>query len=167
MKGVRKYSSPFILYGFTLLIIFLFQGFSLLTILINIGYGVVGLYIVVIGYIYLRFFTEKRKIKQEFVTPYYQKKVKLDDIGLTLIREELTPKLMEQFVYEVMGNNNNSRLIAEIEHTNARDFLESKKMKNLVDKTDFFEEEGKGPSRSENSKVTSTLIEKYSSFLED
>jgi len=167
MKDLRKFSSPFIFYGFTLLIIFLFQEFQLLTILINIGYGVVGLYIIVIGYIYLRFFTEKRQIKQEFATPYYQKKVKLDDTGLALIREELTPKLMEQFAYEVMGDNNHSSVIAEIEQTNARDFLESKKMKNLVDRTDFFEEEGGSPRRSENSKVKRTLIEKYSSFLED
>jgi len=167
MKDVRKFSSPFILYGLTLLLVFLFQGFPLLIILINIGYGVVGLYIVVIGYVYLRFFTEKRQIKQEFAIPYYQKEVKLDDTGLTLIREELTPKLMEQFVYEIMGNNNNSSVIAEIKQTNAQDFLESKKIKNLVDKTDFFEEKGEKPGRSENSKVKSTLIEKYSSFLED
>jgi len=167
MKNLRKFSSPFILYGFALLIIFLFQKFSILIILINVGYGVVGLYIVIIGYIYLRFFKEKRQIKQEFATPFYQKKIELDDTDLTLIREELTPKLMEQFTYEVMGNNNNSSVIAEIEQTNARYFLESKKMKNLVDNTDFFEEEGGSPRRSENSKVKSTLIEKYSSFLED
>ncbi len=167
MKNIRTFSSPFILYGFALLIIFLFQKFSIIIILINIGYGVVGLYIVIIGYIYLRFFKEKRQIKREFATPYFQKKIELDDIDLTLIREELTPKLMEQFAYEVMGNNTHSRVIAEIEQTNASYFLESKKMKNLVDNTDFFEEEGGRPRRSENTKVKSTLIEKYSSFLED
>ena len=167
IKEVRKFSSPFIVYGFILLLTILFQGFSLLTLLINIGYGVVGLYLVVLSYIYLQFFIQKKQIRQEFLTPYYKRKLDLDDSSLRLIREELTPKLMEQFTYEILGKNTQSRVVAEVEQTTSRDFLESKKIKKEVDETEFFEEESGKVSSFESPKIKNTLIEKYSSFLED
>jgi hypothetical protein len=166
MKHIRIASSPFIVYGAFFLLIFLFQGFSLLPLIINMGYGVVGLYMIVIGYIYLKLYTNKKEIKQEFATPYYKRDLGIDDDSLLLVKENLTPKLMEQFGYEILGKNSDSAVIEKIEDENARNYLTQKIMKKSVEGAELFEEDISKPA-TRKPKIDSNSMEKYSSFLED
>lgn len=166
MKNIRIGSSPFIFYGFTLLLIFLCQGFSLLPLLINIGYGVVGLYMVVIGYIYVGLYRQKKQIKEEFATPYYLRDLGVDEESLLLINEKLTSILMEQFGYEILGKNPDSAVIKKIEHDNTRSYLSQKIIRKQVEGAELFEEDISKPE-IRRPKINSESIEKYSSFLED
>ncbi|MFW9901418.1 MAG: helix-hairpin-helix domain-containing protein [Candidatus Thorarchaeota archaeon] len=167
MKEIRVVSVPFIIYGFIFLLIFLFQRFSLLSLLINIGCGVVGLYIVVIGYIYLKLTHQKKEIKQQFAVPYYKRDLGLNDERLYLIRQQFTPKLMEQFGYEILGKGSDSALMEKVEQENVENYLTDKAMKRQLEQSKLFEEETTPYSDSPRPNISPEAIDKYSSFLED
>ncbi|MFX0001302.1 MAG: helix-hairpin-helix domain-containing protein [Candidatus Hermodarchaeota archaeon] len=166
MIEIRIASTPFIVYGFVLLLIVLFQGFSLLKLVINLGYGIISLYTIIIGYIYIKYNKHKGHIKQLFATPYYQRDLGLDETSLVLINERFPPKLMEQFGYEILGKNPDSPILKKIEKDNARLYHMDKVMKKKVEQVKLFEEDMSEPDAHEL-KVKNDLIDKYSSFLED
>ncbi len=168
MEDLRKYSAPFMLYGFGFLLILLFQWYSVLSFLINLGYGVISLYIVVIGYIYLKLYNQKSELRREFSTPYYQKKLNFDETNLILINEELSPRFMEQFVYECIERDNDFNIVKKIEQKNAENFLRNKLSKKKIDDSQLFELETSSQSvETKESQLKDKLVEKYSSFLED
>jgi len=162
MNYVKYSSILFIIYGFTLVFLLLFQGFSILQILINLGYGMITLYSIIIGFLFTRFIRKKSEMSKEFETPYYRKDLEIDDTSLILINEELGPKLMSQFAFECMDNNTSSKIIEKIEKENAQEFLKNKIIERKANKGEFFENEDfkRGLLKKE-------IVEKYSSFLED
>ncbi|MFX0021529.1 MAG: helix-hairpin-helix domain-containing protein [Candidatus Hermodarchaeota archaeon] len=165
---LRKYSAPFMLYGFGFLLVLLFQWYSILSFLINLGYGVISLYIVAIGYIYLKLYNQKSELKREFSTPYYLRKLDFNETNLILINEEISPRFMEQFVYECIEKNNEFDIVNRIEQKNAENFLRNKLNKKKIDDSQLFEKET--PPQSEELKespLKNKIVEKYSSFLED
>ncbi len=162
-KQIRLASIPFTIYGFTLLLIFLFQEFSLLSLLINIGYGLIGLYTVVISYIYLRLSHQKTQIRQKFAIPYHKRDLGLNNAKMRLIKEQLPLKLMEQFGYETLGKNSKSPVMEEVEQDSAQSFLTNKAMKKRVEEAKLFEED----IDNSRAKISPDAVDKYSSFLED
>lgn len=170
MEELKKYSSPFILYGFVLFSILLLQNYSLLNLFVNLGYGVLMLYSLIVGYLYVRFYKSKLEIQQEFATPYFMRKVKLDETSLILINEELSPRLMEQFAHECLEKDSEYEIISKVEQANAQVYLTKKTVEKKVMKEELFEKEKQVKRDKENqtnSKLTDKFIKKYGSFLEE
>ncbi|MFX0073264.1 MAG: helix-hairpin-helix domain-containing protein [Candidatus Hermodarchaeota archaeon] len=168
VEDLRKYSAPFMLYGFGFLLVLLFQWYSALPFLINLGYGVISLYLVVVAYIYLKLHNRKSELHLEFSTPYYQKKLNFDETNLILINEELSPRFMEQFVYECIGKDDKFNIVNKIEQKNAETFLRNKLNKKKIEESQLFESEDSAQSlETKDSQFKNKLVQKYSSFLED
>jgi predicted flap endonuclease-1-like 5' DNA nuclease len=176
VRNVRKYSVPFIAYGFAIIIVLLTLTYSALPILINLGYGVVSLYIIVVAYLYLKLYKEKSALSQEFATPYYQKILNFDEGTFLLIKEELSSKLMDQFIYECVGKNPKYNFLEKLEADNAERFIEERVQHKIIEESNIFEQEILiNPTQMENSsqkeendpRVKDKYVDKYSSFLED
>ena len=177
IREMRKYSSPFMGYGFVILFVLLSQQYSVLSLLINLGYGVFLIYIALITYLYLKLHKEKLALYKEFSTPYYQKDLNFDDSMLILINEELNSRLMDQFIYECVGKDLKLKFLHGLEKEHSEDFLFEKIQKSRVEGSTVFEEDI--PMNSEVGNYTSMqnmlekfteknkFIDKYSSFLED
>jgi hypothetical protein len=187
MKDLRKYSAPFLLYGFAVLIVLLSQAYFILPFMVNLGYGVVTLYIVVAGYLYMRLYHQKLEIHKDFAMPYYHVNLTLDESTLILINEEISPKLMDQFTYECIGKNSNSRFISKRETENAEKFLTDRVQKKKIEQSNLFEKEIFDEPRTKNNsfnppkmskppvvrkkdattEIKDKMINKYSKFLEE
>lgn len=171
LQNGRKLSLPFIGFGFITLMLVIFQAFPILEFVVNIGYALLGIYSTSLAYFYTKFFKTKLEIQTEFNTPYHQRQLKVDDPGLILIGEELTPELMDQFVFECIGKETNSPFIQKIEETHTKKRLEEKvratKMKNenLFEERDL--EENRESVDEDIQREDDEFINKYSSFLED
>ncbi|NVM34407.1 MAG: helix-hairpin-helix domain-containing protein [Candidatus Lokiarchaeota archaeon] len=109
--NMRNIGFPFLLYSLVFIFIFIFQQYSALTLLINLGFGLIGLLSIIIGYVFLKFHKIKVNLHHDFAIPYYQKSYSFDETSLTLIKDKLTPKLMEQFTYEWIGKNSHHLII--------------------------------------------------------
>ncbi len=167
MTLVRKSSMIFLgigLIGITLLVFALFQGFSVLGIVNNLGYGAIILYAIILGYFYLANFRRKSLIHRKFETPYHKRNLNLDDASLVLIREDLPPELMEQFVYESLGTRYKSKVITNINVDGAQDFIRKKSLEKEVDEDTLFEKKGKN---KEELNLDGSLPKKFVSFMED
>ncbi|MFX1446464.1 MAG: helix-hairpin-helix domain-containing protein, partial [Promethearchaeota archaeon] len=132
LRNLQVYSIPFILYGFILLSFLLLQFHSILSLLINFGYGILAIYTIMCTYFYFRYYKQSSILEDDFVTPYYQKKRNFNETNLILINEELSPKLMRQFIYECVGTNQDSKTILKLEEMNAKEFLEKKTTEKAV-----------------------------------
>jgi len=170
-KDLGRVSIPFFTIPIIYILVLLFQSYSILGFFNNLTFGLLAIYSIVSSYLYLKFFQDKKEIQKEFTTPFYQRELGLDDTSLTLISEKLTPKLMEQFAYEILGKNPDSPVVARIERENANRFLTNKIIRKKVEQPDLFEREDSQTSQETPndgaSKVKNEFAEKYSSFLED
>jgi len=163
MEELRLYSIPFIGFGVIFAFALLSQVPELIEVFMNLGFGLIIIYGVVVGYLYYKFYKKKVIIQQEFHTPYYQKLLELDETSLILINEEFSPELMTQFSYECLGKNVPFPLISQLERNRAEDLLTKKKITSEIEKGEFFESKLKGSDW----KMKDKLISKYGSFLED
>jgi hypothetical protein len=163
MEELRLYSIPFIGFGVIFAFTLLSQVPELIQVFMNLGFALIVVYGMVVGYLYYKFYRKKIAIQQEFHTPYYQKSLELDETSLILINEELSPELMTQFSYECLGKNVPFPLISQLERNRAEDFVTKKKITAEIKKGEFFESRPK----SSDSKMKDKLISKYGSFLED
>ncbi len=119
-------------------------------------------------YFYIRYYKQSSILGDDFATPYYQKERNFSEPNLILINEELSPKLMRQFIYECVGINQDSKTILKLEEINAKEFLEKKATEKAVIDSDLFESDKNFSSDVKtDSKLRQNLIERYSSFLED
>jgi len=55
-EDLRKIGFPFLLYSLGFIVVFIFQQYSALSLLINLGFGLIGLLLIIIGYIYQKFY---------------------------------------------------------------------------------------------------------------
>jgi hypothetical protein len=164
-------------YGVTVLFVLLSQAYSVLPLLINLGYGVISFYIILVSYLYLNLYKQKLALHREFSKPYYLKNILFDETSLILINEELSSKLMEQFVFECIGNDSEFNIINKLEKDNAESFHSEKLRRKRVEDSVLFEPDIPTPPRSSEGskpiKETSSstknhkILDKYSSFLED
>ncbi len=117
----------------------------------------------------------KLEIQTEFNTPIHQRQLHVDDSGLILIGDNLTPELMSQFVYECIEKDFNSPYIHKIEESQAQKKLDTSILATKIKNENFFEErEEQKVEECKNDNIAEDLqeddqeyIHKYSSFLED
>lgn len=167
MNWLRKSSIIFVglgLAGIVFLVFALFQGFSVSRIVNSLGYGAIGLYVIILGYFYLANYKRKSLIHRKFEMPYHNRNLELDDASLVLIREDLPPKLMEQFVYECLDAKYKSKVITNIELDGAQDFIRKKALEKGVNEDTLFEKRDKN---KEEPNLNGSLLGKYSTFMED
>lgn len=168
LKGL-KFGLSFTSFAFIYIIIFITQAYSLLSGVNYLGFGLFGIYSIIIGYLFLYYSKSIMQIKREFATPYHKRNFHLDNSRLKLINEKLTPVLMGQFSCEMLGRNPKFKVLEKIKRENSQNFISNKTLEKKVEETDLFEDE---ESVRENtpkptSNVRKDLIDKYSSFLED
>jgi hypothetical protein len=181
LKDVRKYSFPFMAFGIVLLFILLSQAYFLLSIFINLGYGVVAMYIIMGSYLYLKLHKERSALSEEFATPYYRKNLAFDDGTLMLIKEELSSKMMDQFVYECIGKNSKYTFLDKLETENTQKIIEERVQNKKIEQSNIFEQEIGMPfdfnsdgsehtpsqKKSEEPAIKDKYVDKYGSFLEE
>lgn len=168
MRNLQIYSIPFILYGFILMSLIFLQSYSILSLLINLGYGFLVLYTIMCSYFYFKYHKQTSILEKDLATPYYQKNRNFNETNLIMFNEELSPKLMRQFIYECVSDKQDSKTILKLEETNAKEFLEKKVTEKAVIDSNLFESDKNLPIDVEtDSKLKHKLTERYSSFLED
>ncbi|MFX1393979.1 MAG: helix-hairpin-helix domain-containing protein, partial [Promethearchaeota archaeon] len=169
IANARYYSIPFVGFLIGLLIIMCFVPlFSHMV--FNLSLGVITVYGIILGYLYLNFYKKKEGITQEFATPYHERIVNLDETDLEIIHEKLSIELMDQFIYECFGKEADFHVIASIEAKKA----EAIQYHREAEYNDLFnEEEGfdeilfaKGKHDDEKKK-NRTIGTNYHLFMED
>jgi len=158
---LRLVSFPFLGWGIFLLIIFFSQATFLLKIFNGIGYGAIGAYSFILGYMYLLFYRKKKEISKEFHIPYYQKEINIDEGDLFLIKNELSRDLMAQFGYECFGKDHSYKILYELDQEKINEQLEIKSIKNKIE--EIYEP---GIEQIKDSEKHD-LVKKYSSFLKE
>jgi predicted flap endonuclease-1-like 5' DNA nuclease len=154
---LRKFSIPFIGFGAVFLFTILFQLISFLDILTNIGYACIGIYFLLIGYVFVQVFSQQVHLHQEFKKPYHRREISFDETSLILINEELSSLLMNQFVYECLPGPSQYKIINSLEQNTARDALKKKRYRTVIHNKHFFEKKEEIPFSSDS----------FSSFLEE
>jgi predicted flap endonuclease-1-like 5' DNA nuclease len=170
LRNGKKLSLPFIGFGVVLLILVLSQSLSMLELMVNIGYALLGVYLTSLTHLYIKFFRVKLEIQTDFEIPYHQRQMKIDDIGLALIKNEIPTEMMHQFVYECFGKNSESKFIHTMEESFTKERLEKTEYSTQIQSEQIFEErniEKEEEIREENTQDDDEIIHKYSLFLED
>jgi hypothetical protein len=157
----RMMQFPFIGYLAIIGIIFFSNLPLLINVVISLGYAALGIYLISTGFLYYIVFREKRKIANEFLTPFYRRMVQLSDDELLLINEELSSDYMEQLGYEWFGKEHSYKTLHELEQKKVEQEIINTPV--LIEKKvdELYE-----PKES-NQALNKRIIEKYSLFLED
>jgi len=169
-NDIRLYSFPFLLFGFSFLLLLVFQVYSVLNIFIGLGYSAVFFYSLLVGYLSLSYFKKKNEVIEEFNTPYYKQSILLDDADLIAISEEVSDDdFMIQFGYECFGKDYSFDILGLLErkkisnlrakkHKTKREIVPVKKAEKLY----VFEN-----NSVKEMSIKDKLTGRYSSFLED
>ncbi len=157
VTNLRLAMIPFLAFGFTFLVMVLFQVKELFQLLANLAIACSLVFTAIGAFLYYNFYRKKSFIKKEFNTPYFKRPVNLTESSLLLIKEELSPETMKQFIYECYGKKLKGALISVSEEVSKK--KESKTLNNEIEaSTGDIQQARDEPS---------ALIKKYSSFLED
>ncbi|MFX1572786.1 MAG: helix-hairpin-helix domain-containing protein [Promethearchaeota archaeon] len=156
IEKIRYSSIPILSFGFVALLLILFQTFFLLNFITIFGYCLIGIYLGVVTFIYIRYLQNKSMIFDKTSLPYYRQI--LDDSVLILINEQLSAELMAQFSYECIDTTVETQVISKIEETYAEDLYTKSKLREIVQNDKFFEGQ---PTHKEK------VIRKYSRFLNE
>jgi len=163
-SSLRMTSIPFLGYSIVLLVIYFSQLHFLLRLFNNIGFAVMGIYLFVIAYFYLKFYKTKKELTTEFKTPYYLQNAQFSETDLLYIKEEFTDEQMVQFGYECFGKENDFKVLEQIEKDTIKENIVARQQEREV------------PQLYElDSEIEYSFIKKdkpkheikYSSFLED
>jgi len=161
-SSLRMISLPFLGYSVVLLVIYFSQLHFLLRLFNNIGLAVMGIYLFIITYFYLKFYKTKKELTIEFNTPYYLQSIQFSETDLLYIKEEFTDEEMAQFGYECFGKDHDFEVLEQIEKNTIKE--------NIV----VLQQERDVPhlykldSEPEYSSINKPKYEiKYSSFLDD
>ncbi len=166
MNLVRKSSIIFMglgLAGILFLVLALLQGFPVLVVN-SLGYGAIVLYGIILGFFYVANYRRISLINRKFEIPYHKRSLILDDASLVLIREDLPPKLMEQFVYESLDTKYKSKVITNIKLNGAQDFIRKKSLEKEANEDTLFEKKDKN---KDEPSLDGSLLKKYGTFMED
>ncbi|MFX1493420.1 MAG: helix-hairpin-helix domain-containing protein [Promethearchaeota archaeon] len=157
-KATRLYSIPFTGFGALVIVLALSQLGFLLQTFIGLSYGVLGLYTVVVGYLYYNFRQKQREISEEFTIPHYQRPVQLDNASVEIISHELTDDLMLQFGYECFGKTSSHKILNKIEQKYAEQYVFEEAEQ---DYNELFEGE-----KEESSDINPEYITRFGDFLD-
>ena len=165
---IRNYSIPFLLYGTLLCFVILLQYLFLINTLTNLGYAAMGIYVIILWYSYYRFSKTQKEIIEDYNTPYYQRKIQVDETDLTIIKDEISTELLDQFIYECLGKNIEFSITAKIEEEKIDNLISNFKRNKEAAPMKIEEEINTNNEQIfESNEMKDKLISKYSSFLED
>ncbi len=103
LENVKRASLVVFTYGVLCLFLMLFQIFAILNLLISIGYALACVYFLVLAVLYFKYYFLKSNLSKEFNTPYYKRKLTLDDDELLAVCEGLSDDMLNQFYFECFG----------------------------------------------------------------
>ncbi len=164
---LKLYSIPFVIFGFIFLLIIIFQAQPIITVFIDIGYSVIFIYSILLFYLYLRFYKKKRELIEDFKTPYYQKNISIEESDLLMIRSEFSKEMMNQFLYECFEKKTTITSISKLEDEFEYNQFEENKPNQNEGEIQYKSEKNDDLKSFASNKYENTLIEKYSTFLED
>ncbi|TFG08628.1 MAG: hypothetical protein EU539_01820 [Promethearchaeota archaeon] len=110
-----KFSIPPLCFGAVFFIIILFQVISLINTFSSLAIATICVYVLVIFYAYLRIVKFKKELIKKFNMPYYQGEITLNESDLMIIKDKFSSIMMDQFIYEIFGKNEDFSLISKIE----------------------------------------------------
>lgn len=102
-------------FGGLTIMIALTQIPTLLLPFIGLSYTMLGVYGIMVGYLFYKFKNMRKDLRNQFAIPSYQKPVELDDASLEIIYRGLVDELMLQFGYECFGKTSEYSLLNQIE----------------------------------------------------
>ncbi|MBY9007898.1 MAG: helix-hairpin-helix domain-containing protein [Candidatus Lokiarchaeota archaeon] len=146
ISKLQQFSIPFLALGILMYLIYPFF-IDYIKIIIGISSGIVLSYSILLTYYYINY---KKRIQNQSISGkdiLHKKDVKLDEIDLELIGQELNKEDMTQFIYECFGKD----------HTLEKLIYKDKKLSNIAPK----KENRTNRSQKED------IIKKYTDFLED
>jgi len=162
-SSLRMVSLPFLGYPVVLLIIYFSQLYFLLRLFNGIEFAAIGIYLFMIAYFYIKFNETKKKLTNEFKTPYYLQNAQISETDLLYIKEEFTDEQMAQFGYECFGKDNNFKVLEQIEKDAIKKSVVAKQQKQVTPQ--LYELDSEPDTSSTTEKVKNEV--KYSSFLDD
>lgn len=148
---LRLLSFPFVLFSGIFLLLIAFQLFAAIRVFTLLSYGILSLYFLVIIYVYYNFYAEKKKILEKAKTPFYERKLELDEYDLSFLKEELDFDTLKQFSYECFNFENDVKLSSSLTKVSHRNQTENSLLESPLEKN---------PLRS-------TKKSQYGTFLED
>ena len=125
--NVRIASIPLIGYAIALAIIYFAEFFSLLRLFNSIGFAIIGVYFILLVYLYLKFYRTKKELTVEFETPYYMQNLEFSEIDLLEFKDQFSTEYMVQFGYECFGKDKNFKILEQIEKENFLNCVDGKK----------------------------------------
>lgn len=162
-SSLRLTSLPFLGYSVVLLFIYFSQQYFLLRLYNSIGFAAVGIYLFNIAFFYLKFYKTKKKLKNEFKTPFYLQNAQFNETDLLYIKEEFIDEQMAQFGYECFGKDNNFKVLEQIEKDTIKENIVARQQEKDVQQ--LYELDSEPEYNSIKDKPKHDTI--YSSFLED
>lgn len=161
--NVRIASIPLVGYAIALSIIYFAGYFFLLRLFNSIGFAIVGIYISILAYLYLKFYKAKKVLSIEFKTPYYMQNLEFSETDLLEFKDQFTSEEMAQFGYECFGKDNNFKVLEQIEKASFVNSVDAKKIEHVSTVISESEEEMDEDVSVDNSEYSN----KYLSFLDD
>ena len=167
INDLRLYSVPFIIYGFIFLLTIIFKADILINALIFLTIGSILVYILLLFYIFLRYYKERNGIIEKFSIPEYQLPIRIDETDLLIIKNELSPELLEQLIFECFSKEYNLKVVTEFDHIKSNMESSERNHQNKhedheMNSNEIYIEE-KFQSKGEKNQIFS----KYMSLLED
>ncbi|MFX1448989.1 MAG: hypothetical protein ACFFCG_12815, partial [Promethearchaeota archaeon] len=161
--NVRIVSIPLLLYAIILAIIYFAELFFLLRLFNSIGFAIIGIYISILTYLYLKHFRAKNELLSGFATPYYMQNLEFSEIDLLEFKDQLSIENMGQLGYECFGKGKSYKILEQIEED---------KFKNneLIKQKKFEPQVRQKPKKVREKSISfddSKYNNKYLSFLED
>ena len=161
--NVRIASIPLVGYAIALTVIYFAEFFFLLRLFNSIGFAIIGIYLSIIAYLYLKFYRTKKELAIEFETPYYMQNLEFSEIDLLEFKDQFTTEKMGQFGYECFGKGKSYKVLEQIEEDQFKNSVLIKQKENDPPVTHESKEDIEESISIDNSKINN----KYLSFLED
>ncbi|MFX1500393.1 MAG: hypothetical protein ACFFDH_05445, partial [Promethearchaeota archaeon] len=159
---ITSTSIPFFIAECILVFAFFYRFISFFNFLV-IGSCLLGVNLILTLFLSFKDLKKNRELNRNFSIPYYQTLYSLDESSVTLINEDMDPKLMLQFAYECYGENLNYPVLFHIEKEHAKNILSEQRSENsLSEKIQFDHKDNSGKLERDLD-----LFEEFKDFVED
>ncbi|MBY9012871.1 MAG: hypothetical protein KGD70_10900, partial [Candidatus Lokiarchaeota archaeon] len=162
-KNVRFVSIPLVGYAIALAIIYFGELFYFLRLFNSIGFAIIGIYLSVLTYLYLKFYRAKKELAIEFETPYYMQNLEFSELDLLEFKDEFSTELLAQFGYECFGKEKSYKVLEQIEKDNITISVHKNQKESKLQVTHDSKKETEVSIADEKPNYNN----KYLSFLED
>ena len=162
-KNVRIASIPLVGYAIALAVIYFGELFFLLRLFNSIGFSIIGIYLSIVAYLYLKFYRAKKELAIEFETPYYMQNLEFSELDLLEFKDEFSTELLAQFGYECFGKEKSYKVLEQIEKDNITISVHKNQKESKLQVTHDSKKETEVSIADEKPNYNN----KYLSFLED